>query len=251
MLFIKNIMVISINHHASAVIVIQGNKILLSCYDEGHPHFPFMINAIGGNALAIYDQTSSETERKPDTSPRETLRRELFEEFRILQRTNEEGEGVTEGLVAHSRRKFAPQELIFSLRDQIIQGVNSSKDYFGFAGKRRTRKKENLWYLESFNCAIIDKKLFEEVEKRIDAGEQFVNEGLLKIIRIEDLIKGSIKPAWGIGRIIGHNLGFDVPEHYDLGAIPCPWENTLESYKAYKSMGILYRNDPESVIIKD
>jgi len=220
-------MPIKISRHCSAVIVksSDNNLFLFSQYDHTYPFKDFRgyINLIGGGR-----------DIKKDNSPRETLEREINEEFSNI--IDENTDNFLYSLVGeyHNSAKikqFSKTKEIFFIRDSILEEISPYKDFLikiPPMGKLKTP----FFVIHSVFVSTISPDIFQEVYKNNNRKRRVVNEGLIKIINKKDLINGKFKTIFGVSYIMADFLEKKVPLSIEIFTVPIGL--TKNSFKEYE-----------------
>ena len=190
---------ISVDHHASVVIVTDPNRelFIFNGYDDGYPVIPFrgFANFLGGNA------------DKGDISPETILARELGEELAVSR--------VAGG------RDYAPIDDITSLLSGIRSSVKAHADFLVQDPAVRALKPGRLREsVVSCYGSEIPVELFEMASSHLKAGRKLVSEGIMYLSRREELLNGKRFLAWCSPVIFGHFLGENIPNPHHAQAIP-------------------------------
>lgn len=158
-----------------------------------------------------------------DRGPRETLEREIGEEFELTD------EGI-----------WAPREFIHNLRDEVIQHTTHYKDFLSVC-RQSSGAPKDYTSIDSAYLAAIPSKLFGEVEGQLKAGCRIVNEGNLAIVTLDELMEGIPLTAWSTGEIIGSIFEAELPNPEDVVSIPLE-ASVRRKHSDYREM-FLYSSD--------
>ena len=233
-----------VRRHA-AVTLIQPidftGDLIFGIYDREYPVTVFVEHyvPIGGNANG-------------HSSPLDTVTKELYEEFQDEHFSEE-----TIGSLANLRDKSAyvqksfkigenaiSQSVRINFRNAVIEDLTPIKDYLvTLDGNKVKAKEKEINFIYSFFRTKIANPMFYEVADQLHAGKELRNEGLTRVVNEFELVKGTIRGAWGASTIVGDILGLNIPE-YDWIHVE-PMGNLRSSYQDYKK-DFSYAVDPEA-----
>jgi hypothetical protein len=185
----------------------RGDEFLLSAYDGSYPLVIYRGRVIG---------TAGGMTSLADVSPMATLIREITEEFSIDQDYDSGGldESIAQvigpGNGAEKVSNFADLSLIKRLQNNLIQISKPHNDYvMRVPSLAEGRPKFNV--LLSTYTGVIPQDLFEETRIALNQGKSVRNEGLAKIVSINDLVNGIPLTAWATGLVIGSMKNVQLP----------------------------------------
>lgn len=221
-----------INHHTSSAIIFnqEMNRFLFGMYDNTYPFEKFRnaINFIGGNY----------SYKHKDISPLATLKREISEEFSCIN-SDKEYDSLFNKLIKNvpkfeqTARRFASEKDMKLIRKNIISGIVPFNDILA---KNLDMGNNNfIDVIFSVYLSRISDKVFDIIHKNINDGKSLTNEGLLKIVSLEELKKGSVPRAWaaqGILSIFFIREGI-YTEDYNIGSIQSINGKPRNSYRDY------------------
>lgn len=175
-----------VDEHSSMLLVRSAQfpeKILIGQYDSTYPKefYRFRVNLIGG------------AEDKDDKNPRNTLERELNEEFSYG------GEG------------FAPEEFIGYLREEIKKRVKYQATYESFFLSYPGGPRKNYSSIDTVYISEIDDRHFKDVANLLDKWLKITKEGNVVIAEMEKIVKGDILTAWDTGKILADIYKKPIP----------------------------------------
>ncbi len=210
-----------LNHQASTVLVEcpETRELFLGQYDPGYPgnqRWIGRVKLLGGNYFAGKDQ---------DASPRETVMREIAEEFSGAQA----GEDEIAGKVA----SFASKEDIDYIRNALL---NSSPEMDYFLHQPSIKEgKPDVYAIQSVFRASVPKEFMERVKKNNAEGKNVINEGLAVVKTLDDLAQGNLMAQGVTGLIISHLSNTFIPHDLYEAFTFAPIGKPRASYADYLS----------------
>jgi hypothetical protein len=216
-----------VNHHCSHAIIQNSgcSEFMFQEYDSTYPRIPFrgQLHVIGGNYS------------KGDKSPKHLFDREIREEFSSSQEYFEEKieenvrSVVGDGPGAIKQEVFAPKEYIDNVKNKVLE-AKPWKDFVFYVPE--LAGKEPFQAIASVYLTTLDSKLFDEGREHLSSGRAIRNEGLTKIVGIDELLNGDVGMAWFTGPVMELFLGKKLPIQHGIGIkdIGTP-KDSWDSYK--------------------
>ncbi|MFH1607963.1 MAG: hypothetical protein ABIA78_02420 [archaeon] len=158
-----------VKYHASGTLVLPNgefDRTLLLFYDMEYPLKIFRDNFKLWGGFC-----------EGDDSPLQTLEREFVEE--IKEDTKNQ----------NSERKYARESIMKKFREDVISTAKGIED-FHISVKKGSATKEDFNCLVSIYSSPIDSSLFNEVSDILSKDRQLNNEGLARVVSIDELKKG-------------------------------------------------------------
>ena len=206
-----------LNHHASTVLVKcnETKEFLFGKYDSGYPgknkHWIGRVKFIGGNYFCGRDN---------DSSPKETILREIEEEF--------SGKKAIEGMASSQEHFFASQNDIKIVREALLN-LEPLQDYF----LHQPGLKPIEYAIQSVYLVSFSKRVMEIVKKNINEGKSLTNEGNLAVHNLEEIISGNLLTHGITGLVIGHTEKI-IPRHcFEDSFTFAPLNKPRETYSMY------------------
>ena len=175
-----------LDHHVGVGIIKseKTQELLLGVYDDTYPDTNWRGRAklIGGN------------HEKDDISPRHIFYREVNEEFSHIKDKESE---------------FATEEDIKLIRETILLNALPYRDFL-VKMPQRIGKQEHQVIYSVFNSFLTD-KILTLIRKNIELEKRIINEGLLRIVSVDELAKGNLLVAAATGLILGEYFNARIP----------------------------------------
>jgi hypothetical protein len=214
-----------VKYHAAGTLVLPENntdRALVISYDRNYLFrmFSYHFKLLGGFS-------------ERDSSPQATINRECKEEVKKDRQST-------------SQRRYASRGLMDDLRREIL---NNSQEFGDF----KIQIDENpisppvkpYTYLLSAYVSSIDSPLFDEISCSLSERKQVTNEGLARIVTLDEFKDGKVRGAWGNASVVGKILEIVTPE-YDFIKVDF-FGNIRKSFKDYKTE-FVYEMDPEKAL---
>lgn len=189
---------IILNHHASTLIVKceETGEFLLGKYDSGYPgknkHWIERVKLLGGNYF--YGKNT-------DASPKETVLREIGEEFSGKKAAAEE-------MAELQQHSFASLDEIKEIKNYLLN-LNPFGDYF--LHQPGPEDKPQTYVIQSVYRVSIPKKIINIVKENLNHGKSITNEGVLAVQNLDEIISGNPMTQGITGLIVGHSERVIVP----------------------------------------
>lgn len=216
-----------IDYHAGNVIIEaeKGNVFLFNKYNFSYPFkiYRGRINFMGGG------------KDRGDFSPEELVKREISEEFSI-----KEDKSYDEALLENLRgekyslpkiEKFASEDEINYVKKEILENMVSYQDFFVEFKNFVFNDYQPRKAIFSVFYSKVSDNFFNVVEKNIKEGKNLVNDGFLKIVKLEDILSRKILGAWITGLVLEKHLRTDIPN--PEGTKIKPLGNPRKNFKEY------------------
>ncbi len=224
-----------VSHHSSVVIMHDENqgRFLLGRYDDTYPRTSQRgrVKPVGGNY----------SPRRPTSSPKELLDRELNEEFSIHEKdhSTEDLEHILgASFVGPAKRSlFAPES---DIRRLLEIGLSAEPHQDFIAEFPSLDDRPAFSYVESVFVSTIPIDFMDILEDHLRNGRSIRNEGDTVIVNIGNLLSGKILFAWGSGKMVGHYLGKDIPNPNGVKITPIGLPRA--SFKEYNFL--VYQKPP-------
>ncbi|MEK6981419.1 MAG: hypothetical protein AABX38_00685 [Candidatus Micrarchaeota archaeon] len=246
-----------VRHQSAATLILPKSgqeRFMIFRYNDEYAIRVFAKNFAfkGGNAGG----KKADGKRTSDFSPFDTLKREINEEMSATPIVEGVGGSISATIGATTvkadtqsylkDRVYAPTDLIFSLRDAILESTMAYSDFLVTVEGASIGRTGSLTYLSSIFTSRIDSNLFDAVSEALAKGEEVSNEGHTLVRTVDELLKEERRGAWGYATILGHilDIGRRIPEYHFVNAIYLK-DPAKPSYADYRKAGVEYEWTPD------